>query len=365
MRGKVASFDIYNNHLLNPDSTTQTATHMANNKDQSGQYFFRSFSGSSAGSLISGKGQGDGRLSENDLQSEFDNHILQDQAVPTALVSVSTRVIDTLRRAFNKLYKDNESPDQIWIAIFHVPNEDSDKKTHHHAEDLARKGKRRDYKLFRYEYVFEWEIPQKYFVHKVSVQTLRERGFDMEEYLCNREVSRSRNALPPTSILRQEVAKSFLDPTHGGYNIGLDLGNLARCFGARSPVHHIAHQLHHDCSHVLSMDDSTQFAYVLYWEDQIFSLDFEHFRWIDIGIDTALLEWWLEDPDVDEEYREHREWASQIKEEMEIQWDLLREAASDDDFYDGSDIERSSQRLQAEEDQINAEIEAAAVKLGL
>ncbi|KAF2802114.1 uncharacterized protein BDZ99DRAFT_483133 [Mytilinidion resinicola] len=194
---------------------------------KSGRYFFRCFSNSSAGGLISGKGCRGRRLSETDLHSEYVNHVLLRATVPTALISVSSRIIDTLRRAFNKLYEDEESPDQIWITFIYVP--DTDKDVYHHAEDLAKKWNYPDNGKLRYEYIFTWEIPEKYLIHKVSVETLIKRGLDMKGYLLN-------GALPRTSILRQEVVRKILDPSNGGYDIGLSLGFLARCFGARAPI---------------------------------------------------------------------------------------------------------------------------------
>ena len=38
--------------------------------------------------------------------------------------------------------------------------------------------------MFKDEYIFEWEVPEKYIVHKVSVQTLLERKLTVEGELC-------------------------------------------------------------------------------------------------------------------------------------------------------------------------------------
>jgi len=104
--------------------------------------------------------------------------------------------------------------------------------------------------MFKDEYIFEWEVPEKYIVHKVSVQTLLERGLSMERY-C--KYSNNKRQLPPAYLLRQDIAKHILDPANGGYNIGMSLGSMARCFGARAPVRDIAH-------HILS--ECTQYRYV-------------------------------------------------------------------------------------------------------
>ncbi|KAF2676369.1 hypothetical protein K458DRAFT_410580 [Lentithecium fluviatile CBS 122367] len=220
-----------------------------------GSYFYRCYSKSSAGGLISGKGRRHGRLSGTDLYSEFVNHVRLRTMEPTALISASNRLIDTLRRAFSKLYDDEESPNQIWITFIHVP--DVDKHVYHHAEGLAKKWNCPNSRRLRYKYIFEWEIPEKYLIHKVSVETLIERGFDMKEYLFD-------GALPSTSTLREEVATRILKPLNGGYHIGLNLGLLARRFGARAPVRQIALQLHQDYSHVRIIDDDAQIVSISY-----------------------------------------------------------------------------------------------------
>lgn len=77
---------------------------------------------------------------------------------PIALISVSSRLIDTLLRAFNKFYKGFESTDQIWIAFILVPH--IDKAIYHHVEGLAKRWGIKNLGGFLYEYVFEWEIPE-------------------------------------------------------------------------------------------------------------------------------------------------------------------------------------------------------------
>lgn len=42
--------------------------------------------------------------------------------------------------------------------------------------------------LFEDEYLFEWEIPERYVVHVLSLPTLHDRGFRMEPYgISNRQ----------------------------------------------------------------------------------------------------------------------------------------------------------------------------------
>ncbi|KAF2174704.1 hypothetical protein K469DRAFT_685758 [Zopfia rhizophila CBS 207.26] len=294
-----------------------------------GRYFYRCFSDSSAGGLVSGKGRSAQRLSKQALRVEFKNHLQLDATVPTALVSVSSRIIDTLRRAFNKLYEDKESPNQIWIAFVHVP--DSDKNVYHHAENLAEQCGYKECRRLKYEYVFTWEIPREYFMHKVSIQTLMERGLNMEDYLWDR-------ALPATRTLQEEVARKLFDPSNCGYDIGLGLGFLARCFGARAPTRQIARQLLQDCLRVLDIDDDAQIVRVSY-RDYDALLDFSYICDIEDGIDMALLDWWFTEPGFLDAYEEHCASASQIQEEMEREWDYWREAAMNDGSYSDSDIE--------------------------
>lgn len=155
--------------------------------------------------------------------------------------------------------------------------------------------------MFKDEYIFEWEVLEKYIVHKVSVQTLLERRLSIERY-C--EYSNNKRQLPPAYLLRQDIAKHILDPANSRYDIGMSLGSIARCFGARAPVCSIAHRILSEC---------TQFCYVIrvsYWHGYETTLDFEHFYWIERGIDKALFEFWLNDIDFCIAYKEHCEWVS-------------------------------------------------------
>jgi hypothetical protein len=110
--------------------------------------------------------------------------------------------------------------------------------------------------MFKNEYIFEWEIPEKYIVHKVSVQTLLERGLNMERY-C--DYSNDKRQLPPAYLLRQDIAKHILDPgNNDAYEIGMSLGHMARCFGARAPVCDIAHLLLSECTQFSHVDHDAQ-----------------------------------------------------------------------------------------------------------
>lgn len=332
---------------------------------QAARDFYRTFSdSSSAGALVSGKGKEDRQLSIHELLCEFKNHkkgarkhneeICHERL--TALVSVTISFTDALRRAFDKLYG-GDKPEQIWIVFISVPHKD--KGTYHHAEYLARKIGQDKTDMFKDEYIFEWEIPEKYIAHKVSVQNLLGRGFTMERY-C--ECSNNKRQLPPAYLLRQDIAKRILDPTNGGYDIGMSLAFVARCFGARAPVRDIAHRILSECTRIRYVNHHAQNVRVSYWHGHETTLDFEHFYWIERGIDEALFDFWLNDIDFCIAYKEHREWVSMLEDEMERDWETFGE-----NIYYGeiSDPELHHQTLQAREDHIQAEVEIAATKLGL
>ena len=229
----------------------------------------------------------DRQLSIHELLCEFKNHKngaqkLYQEICPerlTALVSV-TISIDALRRAFNKLYG-GDKPEQIWIVFISVPHKE--KAIYHHAEYLAREIGQDKTNMFKDEYIFEWEVPEKYIVHKVSVQTLLERGFIMESY-C--EYSNNKRQLPSAYLLRQDIAKRILDPANSGYDIGMSLGFVARWFGARAPVREIAHRILSECTRIRY----AQNVRVSYWHGHETTLDFEHFYWVERAIDEALFD---------------------------------------------------------------------------
>src|SRR5277367_6570554 len=193
---------------------------------QAARDFYRTFSdSSSAGGLMSGKGKEDRQLSIHELLCEFKNHQkgarkLNEEICPersTALISVTVSFIDALRRAFDKLYE-GDKPDQIWIVFISVPHKD--KGTYHHAEHLAQEIWQDGTNMFKDEYIFEWEVPEKYIIHKVLVQTLLERRLNMDRY-C--EYFNNRKQLPPAFLLRQDIAKHILNPSNGGFDISMSL----------------------------------------------------------------------------------------------------------------------------------------------
>lgn len=76
------------------------------------------------------------------------------------------------------------------------------KSLYHHIEDLAQKHSNPI--QFRNEYLFEWEIPEEYIIHKVSVQTLLERRLNIKCYL---RYSKKGKLDMTTSALKEEIAE--------------------------------------------------------------------------------------------------------------------------------------------------------------
>lgn len=139
--------------------------------------YTRAYSKSSAGQFVSAKGLKGDPLSKTALVEEFRNHADKWNREPTALVSGSDRIVDTLKRAFDKHYEDGESAADIWIAFIEVPPTISESATRiHSAKELAEKCEHLEPNKFSHKVVFEWAIPEKYVVHEVSLQTLMKRG---------------------------------------------------------------------------------------------------------------------------------------------------------------------------------------------
>ena len=76
----------------------------------------------------------------------------------------------------------------VYLTIINVPTPGSERTDPdlrvHSAVQLASKIglDTRSQSLIKDEYLFEWEIPRRYVVHIVSLQTLHDRGFAMEAY---------------------------------------------------------------------------------------------------------------------------------------------------------------------------------------
>ena len=321
--------------------------------------YTRVYLGGSVRQLASGKGLSDNPLSRTALLEEFKIYARWIQE-PTALVSASDRIVDTLKRALD-MYHEDHNPAEIWIAFIEIPPTTKEITTRKHsAKELAEECKIPEPNKFSHEVVFEWAIPEKYVVHKVSLQTLLQRG--LHEQCFPQDMS--------TADIRRGFARGFQlqDP----FDIGLSLGIFARNFGAYAPLNWISHQLFHDCVWVqIVVDDVVRLPFTHGCTETV---DFRFFADLDEGINTSLYEWWLSDPDFQLDYEEFDEWRGVA--EDSITWDLIEfwEAWHDVE-RDGTIVELSANEknvyeseknnLLAEHERKRTDIEAKAVKLGL
>lgn len=141
----------------------------------------RFWSPSSAGTLVCGEGLEKHRLLSSQARlKEFAYHRDKNQTYrPTTLVSASSKLTRTLSGAI-KRYRQGEDPKAIWIAFIcppeHLPGEPT---LCHSAEELAKQldaGLGVSPKLYKSEWVFDWEIEEVWVAHKASFQTLMNRG---------------------------------------------------------------------------------------------------------------------------------------------------------------------------------------------
>lgn len=263
------------------------------------------------------------------------------------MVSVSTRIVDTVKRCFDKHYVNNEPPARIWIAFIKVPLVTSNEERHvrvHSASQLAEACNHSTPSLFQHEMVFEWAVPEDYVTHIVSLQTLMERGLQWDiQYGCKHQP-------PSTTELRKRIADD-LEPCDP-WELGMTLGSFARKFGARAPLDWVANQLFNDCA-------ISNFA-----RKYPATTDSDFLRLFNDGIDTALIEWWLSDFDFLQKFGQFEEWQD-IMTEMNI-WNMT-------DFwedwvnveYDDIHWELALEEMWTKQDEIDALIEEEAVKLGL
>ncbi|KAB5535238.1 hypothetical protein GE09DRAFT_355713 [Coniochaeta sp. 2T2.1] len=340
--------------------------------------YTRTYSANSPRRLVSGKGlQCSTRLqlSDQQLLAEFSNHSNKWCPEPTALVSVSTRIIDTVQRAFAMMYYETDNcsihaakatndPEDILIVFIEVPDAEHAAPVRiHEAQSLAKKSGVKEVGMFKYERLFEWEIPQEYVLHGVSLQMLLDRGIGgyilqspsrvtalMQHGLWDHNLQEDQ-PLPPSSAktlkycIREDIES---DPWGEG---GLYLGFFAKSFGYRAPFGWIAYRLFVDCRpHGISFSTLKDDV------DQVFV-------------------WWLEDDTCDAPFKA---------------WELDKEAMEDCiiwnwiDFWEkwygkGSpgdcqyecisdemdERERERGRLIAQERKYRAGIEADAITLGL
>lgn len=275
--------------------------------------YTRVYSHSSAGQLVSAKGTGGSPLSDADLLEEFRKHADKRNREPTALVSVSERIIDTMTRALNKYYGDGESPTDIWIAFIEFPADGTNESPSrlHPASKLARDCGLSDPQVFHYEAVIEWAIPESNVLHQVSLHTLMDRGLLKESCLTQAILESEPFS---TKDLKCFVSRDLQTHSYDPFGFGVFLASFAKKFGARAPLNWIAHQLFHDCVHRGIYDiDPVTLRYAHQREEPTLVSN-EFLKEVEGAIKTALYDWWLGDVDFFQTYRDYEEWESVMEE---------------------------------------------------
>lgn len=332
------------------------------------RFFTRCHSGTSVHPFRSRKRAVGEKLSMDELLAEFQKHRFLNNEEPTKLVSVSSRLINTLSRALVKWCGKNENgyrgeaepADEIFITFIDIPAPDSG--LYHHAEALAKQlGDRREAWRYASEYVFEGEIPPEYIRHTVSLQTLIDRGLGLERYIGNDGIA------PSTNTLKYLMATEYLDDSTWQYEIGLNIGFMARCFGAQAPVLDIAKQFIDDCTVELCIDKQDYYIYAHFGskESRKQCLDLGDPSLREDGIYTAIVEWWLCDETFMQKYDQYREWVSIMEDCMLEDYISFYGDICDRMYSDSFERDLKLQAIKANHERINADIERAAVELGL
>jgi hypothetical protein len=190
-----------------------------------------------------------------------------------------------------------------------------------------------------------------------------DRGLDMSEDLYDHE-------LPPTSVLRGDIARSILHPTIGRWRVGVGFGLFAREFGARAPVWQIAKQLLDYCVHITYIDEDTE---TVGWHCAIegdggyMQFDFSYFAEVDHGIEIAVIDWWLADSDAFvDAYRIHCQMVMETEAVLHEAWFCWQDTKGYC-YADQSSEEvlEYEQELLARRDETDRYIEVDAIRIGL
>lgn len=276
------------------------------------------------------------------------------------MVSGSDRIIDSVKRAFDKHHEDGESPADIWIAFIEVPSTIKETTTRiHSAKELAEKCELLEPNKFSHEVVFELAIPEKYVVHEISLQTLIRRGLREHNFLHL-----------TTAEVRSSTARELQrsDP----WEIGVTLGLFAKTFGARAPLTWVSHQLFYDCVWVKIVEDDV--VRLKYAHGYTETVDFQFFCDLDDGIDDSLCDWWLSDIDFFLDYEEFKEWQDMTEDSMTEDLIEFWETWHDTDCYgairelsakEKSAYDEEKIKLLVKHEKKRAAIEAEALRIGL
>ncbi|KID95088.1 hypothetical protein MAJ_08925, partial [Metarhizium majus ARSEF 297] len=319
-----------------------------------------------AGGLRSGLGASGSRLSDNENLLLYNflqqckpperkaNRLYLEHA--TALVSVSNRVVDTLQRAFNKYYGDNEPPESIYIVFIRIRASQVGSAAFHSAQKLAGKCGMSDADKFKHEFLFESAIPDDFVVHSVSIKTLLDRGLTLENFLVGRK-------LPRTGDLCHKMAYDMFRNDSDPEGVGLVLGFFARRFGARAPSSWIATQLFWDLIQGSPWETLKDLG--IPQSVKIVSRDGEpghaaltFFSHVTDGIETCL-DWWLLDNRFALAFVEYERWRyEQLASILDAYTDLCSMIPSC-----GFELEIAS--LQRKQRTFLAQVEAKAIEIGL
>ncbi|KAF7517981.1 hypothetical protein G7054_g13623 [Neopestalotiopsis clavispora] len=331
--------------------------------------YTRVYTESSPRKLVSGKGPRDDDLSPDELGVEFLNHSDRQSQQPTRLVSVSSRIVDTITRAVNECYRENEPAAEVWIVFIaepaHIVSE-GDTILVHHAEKLARLHGLEDPERFRYEHLFEGSIPESLVVHRVSLETLLSRRLD--QYVDIDSILEP--GVRSTAKFRALIAEDIWDTANGSsfWDVGIYMGSVAQLFGARAPIHWIAYRLFFDCVTCTEINDDEDYYWLRYHgreRESVFEL--MDLKSIKDGVDTVLIDWWLTSDELVTNYETYKEQQCEVENNISVQieefYDTCYDEALDERQHELCDRARSS--LLNDIARQRAVVEREAVKMGL
>jgi len=167
-----------------------------------------------------------------------------------------------------------------------------------------------------------------YIIHTVSLQTLINRGFSIENFI-------DEHGKPFSSDrLKDYIALNYLFPPEYGNGLGLNLELMVKRFGARSPVFNIAWQFINDCQFQLR-SLCNQFGNQLELHKLLgYRKD---------GIYTALIEWWFDDFHCNLEDHQHKEWVFPLEDCMEQDYISFYKCMCDGMYTDPFERDRKLQ----------------------
>lgn len=219
------------------------------------ELFYRCYSKTSAGQLRSGLYFDDHPpLTEADVLDEFDNHRIRENEHPTALVSVTSRLLEAVHRALEKCCHCREASETVWIVIIRVPSGENHDGPHH-ARELALQWGHERPDVFKYEYLFEWEISREYVEDQISVETLLERGI-----IQSLGLHKCTEGFPSFRNLQSMLVDTILESDT--YSTGRWLGSLAQALGARTCTYELTMQILRDCLSGCYIDEDNQFVHL-------------------------------------------------------------------------------------------------------